>query len=58
MLNFTENMKRIIQLAEQSLIHVQSENYDTAHDDLLKIWVNCDDAVKQLDELIKIKMQK
>ncbi|MBA7586400.1 hypothetical protein ES708_28398 [subsurface metagenome] len=52
MLNFTEHMKRIVHLAEQSQVHVQSENYDTALDDLMNIGINCNEAVQQLDELI------
>lgn len=52
MLNFTEHMKRIIQLSEQTLVHVQEENYDLALDDLMKIGINCNEAVQQLDELM------
>lgn len=52
MLNFTEHLKLIIQLAEQTLIHVQAENYDSALDDLMRIGVNNNEAVQQLDELI------
>ena len=58
MLTFTEHMKRIIQLAEQSLVHVQSENYDTALDNLVKIGVNCNEAIHQLDELMNMKSTK
>jgi len=57
MLNFTEQMKRIIQLAEQTLVHVQAENYDSALDDLMRIGINCNEAIQQLDELIHIKYQ-
>jgi len=52
MLNFTEHMKRIIYLAEQSLIHVQEENYDTALEDLMNIGINCNESVQQVDELM------
>lgn len=57
MLNFTEHMKRIIQLAEQSLVHVQSENFGMATDDLMKIGVNCNEAMQQLDEFSLLKHQ-
>ena len=52
MLNFTEHIKQIIQLSESSLVHVQAENYDSALDDLMKIGINCNEAVQQLDELM------
>lgn len=59
MLNFTENMKRIIQLAEQSLVHVQAEKFDNAHEDLVNIMNSTYAANRQLDELIKtIKAKK
>ena len=57
MLNFTEHMKRIIQLAEQSLVHVQAKNFDTALDDLMKIGINCNEAIQQLDELMHMQSQ-
>ncbi len=53
MLNFTEHMKRIVQLAEQTLVHVQAKNHDSALDDLMEIGINCNEAVQQLDELIR-----
>ena len=57
MLNFTEHMKRIIQLAEQSLVHVQAENFGMATDDLMKIGTNCNEAMQQLDEFSGLKHQ-
>ena len=57
MLNFKEHMKKIIQLAEQSLAHVQAENYDTALDDLMKIGINCNEAIQQLDDLMHMQSQ-
>jgi len=57
MLNFTEQMKRIIQLAEQTLVHVQAENYDSALDDLMRIGIKNNEAVQQLDELIHTLQQ-
>jgi len=52
MLNFTEHMKWIIQLAERVLVHVQAEKFDLALDDLMNIGIMCNEAVQQLDELI------
>lgn len=57
MLNFTEHLKRIIQLAEQTLVHVQAENYDSALDDLMEIGISNNEAVQQLDELIRTSQQ-
>ena len=45
-------MKRIIELAESTLVHVQGEKYDTALGDLMKIGINCNEAVQQLDDLM------
>lgn len=59
MLNFTENMKRIIQLAEQSLVHVQSKDYDSASEDLLQININANLAMQQLlDAMVKMFKSK
>lgn len=52
MLTFIEHMKRIIELAEKTLVHVQAEDFDTALDDLMKIGINCNEAIQQLDELM------
>jgi len=57
MLNFTEHMKRIIQLAEQSLVHVQAEKFEPAAEDLLKISINTNEAMQQIDELSLMKQQ-
>ena len=58
MLNFTKHMKRIIQLAEQSLVHVQGEKFDSAHEDLANIMNSTYAANRQLDELIKMQAEK
>ncbi len=52
MLNFTDRMKRIIQLAEQALIHVQANNYGPAFDDLASIKTNITKSEEQLWEFI------
>lgn len=52
MLNFTEHMKRIHYLADQANFNVLKEDYDTALDDLMKIGINCNEAIQQLDELM------
>ncbi len=48
MLNLTEHMKRVIQLSEQSLIHVEAKDYGSAFDDLVSIKTNIAEAEKQL----------
>ena len=59
MLNFTEHMKRIHHLTDQANLNVLKEDYDTALDDLMKIGINCNEAVQQLDELMhKVKQSK
>ena len=55
MLNFTEHMKRIINLAEQSLVHVQAERFDSACEDVINISVNAKEAIQQLDEMMHMK---
>jgi len=52
MLNFTEHMKRIHYLADQANSNVLKGDHDTALDDLMKIGINCNEAVQQLDELM------
>lgn len=51
MLNFTDHMKRIIYLADHSLVRLQAEDLDSALDDLMKIGINCNEAIQQLDDL-------
>ncbi len=48
---FREHINRIIELANQSLVHVQSEDYDTALDDLLKIGKSTNEAIHQVSDL-------
>jgi len=57
MLNFTDHMKRISYLSDQVLVHVQAERFDSARDDLIKISVNANEAMQQLDELIVMQHQ-
>ncbi|GAI68270.1 unnamed protein product [marine sediment metagenome] len=57
MLNFTEHMKRIIELAEQSLVHVQAEKFDSARDDLNSISLFAKEAMQQLDDMSLIASQ-
>jgi len=52
MLNFTEHMKRIIQLSEQSLVHVQAKDYGSSFDDLESIKTNITEAENQLWQFI------
>ena len=51
MLNFTEHMKRIIHLAEQSLVHAQDGKFKPAADDVIKISIHCNEAMQQLDDM-------
>jgi len=51
MLNFTEHMKRIHYLADQANLNVLKGAHDTALEDLMKIGINCNEAIQQLDEL-------
>ncbi len=56
-MTFSEHMKRIIYLAEQSIVHSQAEKFEPAAADLLGISNHCDEAIQQLDELSFIKEQ-
>jgi len=58
MLNFTEHIKRILLLANQSLVHVQGEKLDTAREDLFKIIKNAVFAMQQVDELIEANPER
>lgn len=51
MLNFTEHMKRIIYLAEQTLIHAQAGKFKPAADDLIGISNQTNEAMHQLDDI-------
>jgi len=51
MLNFTEHMKRIVHLAEQSLVHAQSGEFKPAADDIINISIQCNEAMQQLDDM-------
>ena len=55
MLNFTENMKRILYLADKTLIHTQEEKFPMARDDLIRISICCNEALQQLDEMVSMK---
>ncbi len=57
MLNFTEHMKRIIQLAEQSLVHVQSDRFKPACEAVFNISTHCDQAAQLLDDMSLLKQQ-
>ena len=57
MLNFTEHIKRILDLSDQTLVHVQAERFDSARDDLINISINTNEAMQQLDELIVMQHQ-
>jgi len=57
MLNFTENMKRISQLADKALIHTQEEKYPSTRDDIILISICCNEALQQLDEMVSMKSQ-
>jgi len=56
-LNFTEHMKRIIRLAEQSLDHSQAERFELAAECLLLISIDTNEAIQQLDEISYMKDQ-
>ena len=51
MLNFTEHMKRIIHLAQQSLIHAQDGKFKPAADDVIKISIHCNESMQLLDDM-------
>ncbi len=57
MLNFTEHMKRIIQLAEQSLVHAQAGEFDSAREDIFNISINANESIQQLDDMSLIAYQ-
>lgn len=57
MLDFTENVKRISYLADQTLIHTQEEKYPKTRDDLVQISIHCNEALQQLDEMVSMKSQ-
>jgi len=56
-MNFTEHMKRIIYLAEQSLVHAQDGKFKPAADDVIKISIHCNEAMQQLDDMSLITNQ-
>ncbi|MBA7567242.1 hypothetical protein ES708_08951 [subsurface metagenome] len=56
-MTFTEHMKRIIELAEKSLVHVQEENFGNAAVDVMEISNNATKAMQQLDEISLSKHQ-
>lgn len=54
-LNFTEHVKRIEYFADRTLVKVQAEKLDDARDTLLHIAIHNNEALQQLDELIKLQ---
>ncbi len=56
-MNFTEHMKRIIYLAEQSLVHAQAGKFEPAAGDLIGISNHTDEAMQQLDDMSLIAYQ-
>ncbi|MBA7609969.1 hypothetical protein ES703_17172 [subsurface metagenome] len=57
MLNFTENMKRIIDLANDALKHSQEEKYQNVREDLDNIHAHTTSAQQQLHALEFTKAQ-
>lgn len=57
MLNFTENMKRISQLANKVLVNTQEEKFSMTRDNLIRISIHCNKALQQLDEIVLMKSQ-
>ncbi len=57
MLNFTDNMKRIIVLAEHTLRHADACKFDSAQDDLLEISHTSSKAMKQIADMLLLKSQ-
>ncbi|GAI80877.1 unnamed protein product [marine sediment metagenome] len=57
MLYFTEHMKRIIELAEKSLVHAQAGKFKPAADDVIKISFHCNVAMQQLDDMSLMSYQ-
>lgn len=51
MLSFQEHIKRIIQLAEASLVHVQVDKFNAAQDDLFKLSHTARKAMKQISDM-------
>lgn len=56
-MTFTEHMKRIIELAEKTLVHVQEENFGRAAVDVMKISTSATEAMQQLDDISLIAYQ-
>ncbi|MBA7712652.1 hypothetical protein ES703_121635 [subsurface metagenome] len=54
MLNFTEHIKRVSQLADQTLVDVQGKKYDSVREHLIKISINVNEAMQQLDEMTAV----
>ena len=48
---FTDHMKRIIYLAEQTLVHAQAGKFKPAADDLMNISTHTTEAMQQLDDM-------
>lgn len=57
MLTFTEHMKRIVHLAEQSLVHAHAEEFKLAADDVIKISIHCNETMQQLDDMSLMRYQ-
>ena len=51
MLNFTDHIKRIVYLADQTLKHTQEEKFDSARDDLNNISIIVNESMRQLHSL-------
>ncbi len=51
MLNFTEHMEKIIELANYTLRHAKAGKFKTSADDLISISIHCNEAMQQLDEM-------
>lgn len=57
MLNFTDHMKRIIQLAEQAMKNVEEQNFTLVQDAIVKITLHNKQAEAELDDALLMRHQ-
>lgn len=52
---FTGHIRRIEYLADRALVNVQAAKFDAARDNLLRVSFHNNEALQQLDKLIKLR---
>ena len=56
-MTLTDHIRRIEELAGQTLVHVQEENFGKAAANVMGISNHCNDAMQQLDEISLLAYQ-